>query len=112
MISLYKRDKNLKPNQESLLPYEKDEAVDGENNSEKASSTDRPASTEGRELSGSDFLLSYAGMFSSGETDNSERIDVCRAYPPSRKVFRPHPASGLRSSRITISMSSPNLLRK
>lgn len=47
----------------------------GGNDSEEENSTaDTPLINE-KELSGSDFLLSYAGIFSSGETDVSENIE-------------------------------------
>jgi excisionase family DNA binding protein len=41
---------------------------------EEISTADMPTANE-KEMSGSDFLLSFAGIFSSGETDVSENIE-------------------------------------
>jgi excisionase family DNA binding protein len=46
-----------------------------EKGAEEGNSTDHTPLTNEKELSGSDFLLSFAGIFSSGETDVSENIE-------------------------------------
>ena len=65
---LHQRDKNVKQNPRALLPYEKEDSTSVKNGNAKTLEADQ--------MSGSEFLLSIAGIFSSGTTDTSERVEV------------------------------------
>lgn len=74
MVNLHQRDKNAK-HDSSLLPYAKDEIYGNENELEVKNPMDNVTRADEKAQSGSEFLLSIAGMFSSGTTDTSERVE-------------------------------------
>jgi len=66
---------NAKYTHESLVPYEKDDIDSNKNGLDGDNSMDNTPLIDGKALSGSEFLLSIAGMFSTGSTNTSEDVE-------------------------------------
>lgn len=72
MVKPHQKDKNTKQSEHTLVPYEKGSMENEALGSQQAAEEHTQLANE---LSGSDFLLSIAGMFSSGVTDTSEHVE-------------------------------------